>query len=385
MGGRRGRKGWLWAGVLVLGLLGVRAGAGEEDLRRCGRCHAFAWITYSQEFHGAAGLRGDPRMPTCLTCHGSKSIVRPINLKSPEPEKARTNSFKLCKPCHPALGSNPRLAAGLVAYHQDLSLLGPLEYAGFPRFWRHFPGKPAWALRSGNLLAVIFLTGLALIHLTLLWARLFQKPEAGLDFPESPPASISGPALGVVILVFGLTLTAWPLLWPENILSDQIAALFGSALLLRQTHKALGLILVLLLFRLIWRQKGEIEFLAPLFRVGRMLAGLKSGRRLLKPTPLAPAGDEALFRLEPRDVLNLLLLPASLVAVAGGLLWSENLSLRYFPKWALDALLAGHGIGGLALFVWVVDIHFGLGVLRPWLSRLAQTSLTPKEKPDAAN
>ena len=73
-------------------LLSSPAGAGRNDLERCGQCHEYAWHTFAQDFHGAAALAGDDEMPTCLSCHGSKAIVAPINRKNPNLDEARSKS-----------------------------------------------------------------------------------------------------------------------------------------------------------------------------------------------------------------------------------------------------------------------------------------------------
>ena len=377
--------GWLKAALGAGLLLSAVAWAGNEDLERCGQCHEYAWHTFRQDFHGAAALAGDREMPTCLTCHGSKAIPAPINRKNPDATDARDNSYKLCRPCHPALGVNPWLASGLVAYHQDLSLLSPLDYPNAASFWLYFPGKVAWALRTWNLLVAGILAALCAIYLILLWVRLARAPQGG----SLPPAEVSTSraAASVVLLVTGLVLTAWPALWPGNILSAPLIRLFGSGTLLRKTHEVLGLILVLLLLRWLWQQWGRIELLAPFRRIGRMLAGLGAIRQLAEAGPDETPPRTGLFRLETPEVLNLLLLPAGLVALAGGWLWAESWSLSFLPKWALDGLAVGHAFGGLILAVWVAYAHLGLGILRPWLSRPGDSvpaSGPAAEKPDVA-
>jgi len=378
--------GWLKAAVGAGLLLSAVAQAGNEDLERCGQCHEYAWRTFRQDFHGAAALAGDGKMPTCLSCHGSKAITPPINRKNPDPTDARNQSFKLCRPCHPALGSNPWLGSGQVAYHQDLSLLSPLDYGNFSAFWLYFPGKVAWALRACLLLVAALVAALCGCYLVLLWVRLARAPE---DFsPLSPsPASTSRAAAWVALLVAGLVLTAWPVLWPESLLSASLLKLVGSSTWLRKTHQLLGLILVLLMLRRLVQPGGRIELLAPFRRFGRMAAGLAAIRQLAEASPAEPALRAGLFRLEAQDVQNLLLLPAGLVALAGAWLWAESWSMSFLPKWALDGLAVGHALGGLILAIWVAYAHLGLGILRRGLTRLVHSvpaACVTAEKPDAA-
>ena len=273
-----------------------------------------------------------------------------------------------------------------MAYHQDLSLLAPWDYPTFSAFWTYFPGKVAWALRTGLLLVAGLLAALCACYMVLLWVRVAREP-ADLG-PLSPPGpSPLRPAACGFLLIAGLGLTAWPILWPGNILSVLIIKLFPSGSWLRQTHEFFGLILVLLMLRWILAHGGRIELLAPIRRAGRMLVGLGAIRRLAESPPDETPARAGLFRLEAADVLNLLLLPAGLVALAGGWLWAESWSFRFLPKWALDGLAVGHAFGGLILLIWVGYTHFGLGILRHGLRRLARSvpeDGLASEKPDAA-
>ncbi|MGH2651643.1 MAG: hypothetical protein ACRDHK_10580 [Actinomycetota bacterium] len=53
------------------------------------------------------------------------------------------------------------------------------------------------------------------------------------------------------------------------------------------------------------------------------------------------------------------------MAVTGGLLWFENLTLRFLPKWALDVVAAVHlyeaWLATLAILVW----HLYFVIFRP--------------------
>jgi len=390
---KKGTIRWLAATMLAGWLAGSAAWAGNEDLERCGECHEYAWRTFRRDLHGAATLAGDRAMPTCLTCHGSKAIAVPLNLKSSNPdfgelsrtEQARANSFRRCYPCHPLLKSNPWLAQGKVAFHQDLSLLAPLEYSKFPFFWRYFPGKVAWAVRAFFLLLAAGLFGLALIYLTALWSRLLRSPEAAAQ-PEDPfPSAMRRTALVVVTLALALTLTALPLLWPDLVLSAPIVVLFGSASVLRQVHQVLGLISALLLLGWLWKVSREIVSLAAFRRMGRMILALLSPRTLWAITSVPAPGEEDLFRVSSGDLFSLLIFPALLVALAGGWLWWDRASLALLPKWALDSLLAAHGLGGLLVFIWVVFIYGGLVLLRPWLLREARPARVAASVPEKAD
>lgn len=363
----------------------VTRSVGKDDLERCGVCHRYAWRTYRSDLHGIAARAGDRSMPTCITCHGSKAIAIPLILKNQTPEQARTKSFACCLPCHPALQDNPRLARHLVAFHQDLRLSAPREYANFISFWRYFPGKAAWATRWFLVLAAGALGALLLFYLLALWSRLIRCPDLAAATQATPPAGRRRVAWAVLVMTLALTLTGLTLLWSDGVMSPPLWALFGSPMVLRQMHQALGLAFVVLLLVWLAGTRQQVASGAPFLRLGRMLFALKSPRTLLAVNPTLIPKEQELFQISSSDLFSLLLLPGFLVAWAGVCLAWDRVSLALLPKWGFDSLLWAHAWGGIMLLLWSGFVYGGLVLVQPWLARQAKSALPRPvgEKADA--
>lgn len=73
-----------------------------EDARAsCSPCHAELEKTFAESLHGYALARGNPRAPTCSTCHGSHRIL------SSEDPRSATHKVRLpntCAACHGEAG-----------------------------------------------------------------------------------------------------------------------------------------------------------------------------------------------------------------------------------------------------------------------------------------
>ncbi|MCB9847547.1 MAG: hypothetical protein H6814_03940 [Phycisphaeraceae bacterium] len=60
-------------------------------------CHARDWQKYEEGSHHEAFVRGDPRAPTCASCHGGHDMRRVDDPRSPQ---HRLRSLFLCGDCH---------------------------------------------------------------------------------------------------------------------------------------------------------------------------------------------------------------------------------------------------------------------------------------------
>ncbi len=75
--------------------------APEVESPDCGACHSAVQQTYAESLHGYALARGNPRAPTCASCHGSHEILAASDPRS------RTHKVRLpntCAECHGVAG-----------------------------------------------------------------------------------------------------------------------------------------------------------------------------------------------------------------------------------------------------------------------------------------
>ena len=65
--------------------------------RTCGNCHAKAWQSYLETFHGQVAALGYANTATCSDCHGTHAI-RPAS--DPTSSVAPANMLQTCRKCH---------------------------------------------------------------------------------------------------------------------------------------------------------------------------------------------------------------------------------------------------------------------------------------------
>jgi len=75
--------------------------ATEVESPDCGSCHSAVQQTYAESLHGYALIRGNPRAPTCASCHGSHRILAASDPRS-RIHKVRLPST--CAECHGVAG-----------------------------------------------------------------------------------------------------------------------------------------------------------------------------------------------------------------------------------------------------------------------------------------
>jgi len=68
---------------------------------RCGPCHAETVRQFADSLHGYAGARGNPRAPTCVTCHLSHAI---LSSSDPESRTHKVRMLATCAECHGTAG-----------------------------------------------------------------------------------------------------------------------------------------------------------------------------------------------------------------------------------------------------------------------------------------
>jgi hypothetical protein len=70
-----------------------RVSIGQENVHRCGKCHAEHAASYLDNIHGKLGVNlGNPDSAFCTDCHGAHTAV---SLKKPE------DALVVCRRCHP--------------------------------------------------------------------------------------------------------------------------------------------------------------------------------------------------------------------------------------------------------------------------------------------
>ena len=105
----------------------------KNIVKTCGECHEKEHLSekyklgtsiierYDESFHGKKYLLGDPKAPTCVSCHRSHSIKKWDDPASPVAWENRTVT---CGKCHP--GATPKFVAAIT--HKPYGKDNPIPY-----------------------------------------------------------------------------------------------------------------------------------------------------------------------------------------------------------------------------------------------------------------
>jgi cytochrome b subunit of formate dehydrogenase len=319
----------------------------------CGRCHDSIRLntkyglggaqvaTFRDSYHGLALRAGQLTAANCASCHGAHDI-RPS--RDPRSHVHPTNLAATCGKCHPGAGTT--VALGPVHVLADTT-----------------PARAVGWIRLVYLWLIGIVVGGMTVHNGLDLLRKARRPTS----PDRsiPPAASERMSRdlrwqhGLVMLSFPvLVYSGFALTYPESAWAAPLLAWESRFGLRGLVHRTAA---VVMLAGLAWHV-GELA-LRP--RLRACLSGLLWSRRDLTAfrdtlayyvgrRPAPPHG--AKFVYVEKVEYWAFLWGAVLMAGTGFVLWFENVSLRYFPKWVTDVATALHFyeamLATLAILVW---------------------------------
>jgi cytochrome b subunit of formate dehydrogenase len=319
----------------------------------CGRCHGSIRLsekygletarvaTFRDSYHGLALRAGRRNAASGASCHGAHDI-RPS--RDPRSRVNAANLPKTCGECHPGAGT--RVALGPVHVLADS---GPARAVGW--------------IRLAYLWLIAFVVGGMVVHNLLDFVRKARRPAAAP--PPVPPGTGQRMSRtlrwqhGLVMVTFPvLVYTGFALTYPESWWAAPLLAWESRFGLRGLVHRSAAVVMTA---ALLW----HLGALVARPRMRACLAGLLWSRRDLtafreaiayflgrRATP--PHG--AKFGYVEKVEYWAFLWGSALMAGTGFLLWFENLSLRFFPKWVTDVATAFHFweavLATLAILVW---------------------------------
>lgn len=126
---------------------------GKESVETCVKCHEHKYKeTYEETFHGRSVSLGSKKSATCVSCHGSHSILGP---EDPASSVNKANVPNTCAKCH----LNPSPGFAQATEHAEMKAQGP-------------GATTYWTLKFFTWLTIIVFT-LLIIHMEIeLWRRL---------------------------------------------------------------------------------------------------------------------------------------------------------------------------------------------------------------------
>jgi cytochrome b subunit of formate dehydrogenase len=351
---------------------------GAHVRETCGQCHGNVRLarrfgmpadriaTFDQSFHGLAAAGGSRTVANCASCHGIHNI-----LPSSDP-KSQVNAANLpatCGKCHPGAGS--RFKLGMV--HTSPG--------------RREPAALAW-VRNFYLIAIPLTIGLMLLHNIGDWVRKMIRfhragPMVRAVTPSGEIRMYRFERILHALLAISFIVLAWTglaLKFPDHWWARPLQY-GGDALDLRRNiHRIAAVVMMaaavmhavsLIVNKGLRRHWMEM---IPKWRDGVDAArGFAYNLGLLKTKPKLPHHSY----IEKAEYWAVVWGTAVMV-ISGLLLWANNLSLRFLPKWFLDVATSIHWyeavLASLAILVW----HFYSVIFDPEVYPLDTAFLTGK-------
>ena len=319
----------------------------------CGRCHANARLTekyglpldkvpaFQDSYHGLALRTGQLLVANCASCHGVHDI-RPSS--DPRSHVHRDNLASTCGKCHPGAGT--RFALGPVH-------VVPTKDGAWIVYW----------IRLIYLWLIGLTVGFMLLHNFLdLWRkarRARPRPAAS----TAPPPKRMGRLLrwqhGLVMATFPLLVyTGFALTYPEEWWAAPLLRWETRLGLRGLLHRIAACILMGSLF---WHLAHLAVSRGLRRRLGGLMFRLKDlGDFIRLQRHNLGFGQEhprfGKFSYIEKAEYWAFLWGMGVMTATGLLLWFENLSLTYLPKWVTDASTAVHFyeaiLATLSILVW---------------------------------
>jgi cytochrome b subunit of formate dehydrogenase len=319
-------------------------------LMTCGHCHNDIRLTekyglppdkiptYEESYHGLAARAGSQTVAHCASCHGVHDI---LPSSDPRSHIHETNLAHTCGQCHP--GAGERFA------------VGPMHVVPTDE---RFP--VVYYIRLAYLILIFTTIGGMFLHNSLDFFRKLRAPPhrpPGLGKEERMMRGFRIAHGMVMISFFVLVYTGFALTYPEAWWAQPVLQWEADMALRGWLHRTAAVILMAALaFHMIHlarsrRARACITSMRPTWedwmelkeRVRYFL-----GRR-------GPLHGVKVGYVEKAEYLAFGW-GMAIMAVTGLLLWLENFTLRWLPKWLLDAATAVHFyeavLATLAILVW---------------------------------
>jgi len=343
----------------------------------CGRCHGderlnSRWAfgdkvsAYQDSFHGLSTRGGRKSVANCASCHGVHNILPSTDIRS---TVNPANLKHTCGQCHPGVG--------------DKITLGRVHVQGIGGS-EHISVK--W-IRLSYYFLIPMTIGFMLFHNGIDWlAKLRRGPHHGSAEEGFPRMNLTFRLTHAMVMISFITLvgTGFALKFPEAGWVKLFQALDPASSVRGLVHRIAAVVMiaatVIHFIHLAWSRRDRVilvELLPSLqdgkdiFNMIRFNLGLTSQR----PT-------FGMFGYAEKMEYWAFMWGTVVMAVTGIVLWAENLSLRYFPIWVMDAATAAHWyeaiLATLSILVW----HWYLVIFDPDVYPMDLAWLTGKAPAD---
>lgn len=344
----------------------------------CGRCHADERLAqrynlptdkvpaFQDSYHGLAARAGSQTVANCASCHGVHNI-----LPSADPRSTvhPANLARTCGSCHP--GAGERFSIGPVHVLPATAS----EHA-----------VVRW-IRVAYLIIIFFSVAFMLLHNLLDFAAKLVRGGARIRTGEAVPRMNAHfrVAHGLVALSFPiLVVTGFALKFPESWWAHPLLHWETQFAVRGTIHRVAG---VVLLAALVYHAVHLIASRRDRVILRHLRPGIEDVQQFyamlrynLGRTPERPSFGK--FSYAEKFEYLAFVWGSVVMALSGFLLWFNNFTLRYFPKWVSDAATAVHYyeaiLATLAILIW----HFYMTIFDPDVYPMDLAWLTGKTAAD---
>jgi cytochrome b subunit of formate dehydrogenase len=352
--------------------------ASNVPLQTCGRCHGDLRVTdkfgleatsveaFADSFHGLASRAGNLTVANCASCHGVHDI---LPSSDPRSHIHAANLAATCGACHPGAGET--FAIGAVH-------ISPATASEHPA---------VRAIRWFYWLVIPLAVGFMVLHNGAdFFAKLVRSEPVSRSGVELPRMNLHfRVAHWLVVASFSvLVVTGFALKFPEAWWARPLLALEGQLAFRGLLHRIAGVLLIgamvyhLVHLALVPRDRVILRHLWPRLRDLRDMStafAWSFGRSPLRPT-------FGKFSYAEKIEYLAFVWGTVLMAVTGAMLWFNDWTLRFLPKWTSDAATAAHYyeaiLATLSILVW----HFYMVVFDPDVYPMDRAWLTGKTSAD---
>ncbi|MGA2966302.1 MAG: cytochrome b/b6 domain-containing protein [Terriglobales bacterium] len=340
---------------------GSLVNSARVSIATCGRCHSDERLdlrynlpadrvpSYADSYHGLASRGGSQSVANCASCHGVHNI---FPSSDPRSTVNTANLPKTCGNCHAGAGGH--------------FVIGPVHV-------RTTTGA------AHPVVKWIRLTYLSLIPMTLGFMILHNLLDFISKLIRRQPRHETGARVlrmnrnfriahwGVMLSFPTLVLTGFALKYPEEWWARPLLLGEGHFAFRGLVHRSAAVVLVAsMIYHVVHLARNRRDRLF----LKAMMPGIKDATDLVQVITY----NLGLTKIEPRfGKFNYaekmeywaFMWGTVVMTVSGGLLWFNNFTLRYFPKWVSDAATAVHYYEALLATFAILIWHFYMTIFDP--------------------
>jgi cytochrome b subunit of formate dehydrogenase/nitrate/TMAO reductase-like tetraheme cytochrome c subunit len=334
--------------------------------KNCGNCHAEAWRSYAETYHGQVARLGYGTTATCSDCHGTHAVRPPVD---PASSASPANILQTCRNCH------ANATAGFATFQSHATTD---DLARYPYMW--IASKFVLVAVGGVL--VFFL-----IHSALWFYRELRDRQQGRLRPHVRADAVPQRegryyqrwsalwiwahllfALSIILLV----MTGIPLQFADTGWAQILARMLGGPAMIGLIHRIAAVLMTIIfvahiVYIAVHIARNRSTF--KLFGSYSLMPNLQDGRDFV-------AMFKWFFGRSPRPTFDHWTYQQkidywapfwgiTLLAATGVMLWFTALTATYLPGWTFNIAAVVHGDEALLAAIYLFTVHYFSNHWRP--------------------